>query len=498
VPVAVDGGGGGLGSDVGIPYPDGDPAALEHAAADLRGAAGVLDRTSAGLQGGATPLDWKGAAAMSYANMCVDQGSAAGSGSGCLSIAAKVLADLGHELRAAQRACRAAIEDARAAKAAAAQARQAAQDAADKARALAQDAAAAAHRAAQAEATGTPGAGSADRALQHQLTLKATDADTARTGHERAAGRADGTLADAQSRGIKAYERYERAARAAAGQLSGLASMAPTVTSVNGVPVAAIGGAGRPPTIAPIMPKAPQKKEEDHGGGIGGWIHGALDAGGFIPVVGAAFDAANGVYYAAEGDGVNAALSFGAAVPVVGDAAAAGKLVYKGAKAAEGLEKGAEAAKAIEGGTDLAAGAGKVMPSGTAADGSFIPEVLEGDVLPLAAKPHDGQKLYRAYGQPADADGLKAIDKDGFSWPEGRSWTPSDPSKMANPRSELGLPDVNGGRFVIEGELKNADGVIVRHALPLDGQPGGGIEYLVPDPAGQIRIIRVGGVNPPY
>jgi hypothetical protein len=487
--LADGGGGASLGSDVGIPYPDGDPGALENAAADLRGAAGVLERTASGLAGG-TPADWQGYAAMTYNNMCVDQGGVAGSGAACFSVAARAMAELGHELRAAQRACREAIADARAAKGRAEQARQAAADAADKAHALSLGAAAAAKRASAAEATGTPGAGSADRALQTQLSSQADDARTASHSHDRAAGRADGDLADAQSRGIKAYLRYEQQARAAAGQLAGVASMAPQVTSVNGVPVAAIGGPGKVPTVAPIMPKAPPKKEEDHGGGIGGWIHGALDAAGFIPVVGAAFDAANGIYYAAEGDGVNAAFSFGAAVPVVGDAAAAGKIVYKGAKAVE------EGVKVADDAADVAKGAGAVLPAGKAADGSYIPEVLEGDVLPLAARPREGQTLYRAYGQPTEGAGLKPMDD--FSGPAGRSWTPHDPSAMPNPRSELGLPDVNAGRFAIEGELKNTDGVIVRHALPLDGQPGGGLEYLVPDPAGQIRVIRVGGVNPPY
>ncbi|GAA6614715.1 hypothetical protein [Scytonema sp. NUACC26] len=64
--------------------------------------------------------------------------------------------------------------------------------------------------------------------------------------------------------------------------------------------------------------------------------HTVLDGAGFIPVVGAAADVANGAWYAAEGNWKNAAFSFAAAVPGVGDAAAAGKL---GFKATQGVQK---------------------------------------------------------------------------------------------------------------------------------------------------------------
>lgn len=46
---------------------------------------------------------------------------------------------------------------------------------------------------------------------------------------------------------------------------------------------------------------------------------------------------------------------------------------------------------------------------------------------------------------------------------------------MANPRDHLGLPNLNGGRFVIGGELVDVKDVLVRHALPLDGTRGGAI-----------------------
>jgi hypothetical protein len=41
----------------------------------------------------------------------------------------------------------------------------------------------------------------------------------------------------------------------------------------------------------------------------------------------------------------------------------------------------------------------KVIPGGEAPDGSFIPEVLEGDQLPLTARPTPGQEVSRVFGQ---------------------------------------------------------------------------------------------------
>jgi hypothetical protein len=83
-----------------------------------------------------------------------------------------------------------------------------------------------------------------------------------------------------------------------------------------------------------------------------------------------------------------------------------------------------------------------------------------------------------------------------YSGPVGRSWTPERIDEMARPRAEMGLPSVNGGRFFIEGRLIDTRDVLVRHALPLDGQPGGALEYLIPDPSGQVRIVRVEGIDP--
>ncbi|MGH1358704.1 MAG: hypothetical protein ACRBC3_08065 [Burkholderiaceae bacterium] len=67
-----------------------------------------------------------------------------------------------------------------------------------------------------------------------------------------------------------------------------------------------------------------------------GWnrFHTAMDVLGMVPVVGEAFDLANGVVYAARGDKLNAAISFAALVPVGGQAATGSRLAYKAGKEA--------------------------------------------------------------------------------------------------------------------------------------------------------------------
>ncbi|MEI2578247.1 hypothetical protein [Scytonema sp. PRP1] len=79
---------------------------------------------------------------------------------------------------------------------------------------------------------------------------------------------------------------------------------------------------------------------KDHAEDFG---HGALDAAGFIPLAGAAFDGVHAAWYLAKGDKVNAALSAASAIPFAGDAFAAGKLATKGVIAAKGLKSVSEA-----------------------------------------------------------------------------------------------------------------------------------------------------------
>jgi hypothetical protein len=95
-----------------------------------------------------------------------------------------------------------------------------------------------------------------------------------------------------------------------------------------------------------------------------------------------------------------------------------------------------------------------------------------------------GDTVFRVYGENNN--------------PLGQSWSRVDPSSVENYRDVAGLPDVNTGRFVIEGQLMNIDGVTVRSALALDGNAGGIDEVLIPNAASQVQIQSVSGVNPEF
>ncbi len=95
-----------------------------------------------------------------------------------------------------------------------------------------------------------------------------------------------------------------------------------------------------------------------------------------------------------------------------------------------------------------------------------------------------GDKVFRVFGENNN--------------PLGNSFTRVDPRTVENFRDAAGLPDVNTGRFVLEGTIKNTKGVTTRKALPLNGNKGGLDEVLIPDPKNQIRIDRVSGVNPEF
>ncbi|MBN1189563.1 MAG: hypothetical protein JXA46_07420, partial [Dehalococcoidales bacterium] len=74
-----------------------------------------------------------------------------------------------------------------------------------------------------------------------------------------------------------------------------------------------------------------------------GVVHTVLDVAGMIPGVGEAFDAVNGVIYAAEGDFTNAGLSFSSCIPVIGNAIGGVKLATAGigviATVAKGIDR---------------------------------------------------------------------------------------------------------------------------------------------------------------
>jgi RHS repeat-associated protein len=85
--------------------------------------------------------------------------------------------------------------------------------------------------------------------------------------------------------------------------------------------------------------------------------HAVLDVAGLIPVVGEVADVANGVWYAAEGNYVDAALSFASAIPVAGygaTAVKAGKYADEAVEAVQAADNVADAARTADRAADAA------------------------------------------------------------------------------------------------------------------------------------------------
>ncbi len=103
----------------------------------------------------------------------------------------------------------------------------------------------------------------------------------------------------------------------------------------------------------------------------------------------------------------------------------------------------------------------------------------------VAAKTADdaGHLVYRVHGGDAG------------KW--GHSWTTENPLEMANPRSRLGLPKVNSGENVTCARVCDMGGLRKRDALPLDGNPGGGPEWLFPNPQQQLQELWTFRMEPP-
>jgi hypothetical protein len=69
--------------------------------------------------------------------------------------------------------------------------------------------------------------------------------------------------------------------------------------------------------------------------------HAVLDVAGLVLVVGEVADVANGIWYAAEGNYVDAALSLASAIPLAGYAASGAKAARYGAKAVDAAQSAA-------------------------------------------------------------------------------------------------------------------------------------------------------------
>lgn len=109
----------------------------------------------------------------------------------------------------------------------------------------------------------------------------------------------------------------------------------PGGTNANGNTIGRVVGETAPAAVPAAQANPPIEAETDSEKGWWGsaspWVHGGLDALGFVPGLGAIPDLINAGIYAAEGDAVNAGLSAVAAIPFVGDAIKGGVLVGKGA-----------------------------------------------------------------------------------------------------------------------------------------------------------------------
>ena len=493
------------GSSFGIDVPDGDPGALENAASDLRGAAGVLGRVSGTLQTSGSVSGWSGIASMTFQDRCVTDASVAAAGDGTLQVAAVVFSELADALRHATREAEDAVDEARAADERRKEAEADEGDALGRAGAAGLAAGAAQLEIAARGAIGEPALDAQDRLFAAEREAAAAR-DAAAAARERA-NRAQHDLEAAQRRGKRAVRRYEGYADGAAGRLAGLAAMAPTVTPL--APPATPVSGGRDEGGGGILTGIGKGFGDLWGEGkslVGGAANhvNVFDPDGLADTWSNDWNIANTIYDDPLGSGeavlngmwapIKESYEHGGfdeaaarAVPSIAGTIVGGKGVTK----LKELRHAADAAPVPKPNAEP-----RVLPGGTAPDGSFVPDVSEGDSVPLTARPQHGQEVQRSYGQPADGRGL--VPMDDYSGPAGRSWTPTPIEQMPSPRADMGIPDVNAGRFRIRGQLIDVTDVQVRHALPLDGQPGGALEYLIPDPSGQIRIISVEGVNAPF
>lgn len=210
-------------------------------------------------------------------------------------------------------------------------------------------------------------------------------------------------------------------------------------------------------------------------------------------------DLANGRYGEWAGNlGPDAAMAFATA-----GAGTAATATTRGLRAADTAGDVADAARDADRAAD-AARVGDRAPDSPGRLDSHIRDGHHDDLRAQAASvgvelPEPGMRVYRTYGEVEQVDGVLR-----GSRPWGESWTPVPPDRLANPRVELGLPEYNGGRYVITARLDDPASISqIRRALPWQGpdgysQPGGAPEYLIPDAEDHLEILRVEGVNPEF
>jgi hypothetical protein len=322
-----------MGAVAGIELPEGNPGAVEGAAARLTRAAGDFasaTRTIRQGENGAVP--WRGIASLVFSDHCGTLSEAGRAGSDACQRAAVALRRYARELEDARERVRELQREG-------AECVQRIDGAEARAGMAALQETSAQLRGFVAAVAGGPGAGAAQAAAER-------DAHAARAAREQAQREADAARAQLrrlQERAEQEREQVKQKARAAAGVVRGAAGHLPTVQF-------------------PAPPPAPQVQEEDGGGLFGdvlGVVHGGLDGLGFIPAAGAIPDAINAGIYGLEGKGDEALWSLGAAVPLFGDGAKAGKM------AKEGIEAATRAARAADEAAGVVRVGGRALPAFT-------------------------------------------------------------------------------------------------------------------------------------
>lgn len=94
------------------------------------------------------------------------------------------------------------------------------------------------------------------------------------------------------------------------------------------------------------------------------------------------------------------------------------------------------------------------------------------------------EQLWRAdLPTPARGDHVHRLHGN-LARPDGASFSPTDPRTLGGSHREmLGLPNVNSAERLVIARLDDPSQIVLqRHALPLDGMPGGGPEYIIPGP----------------
>jgi hypothetical protein len=310
-----------MGAVAGIELPEGNPGAVDNAAALLTRAAGDFDSAASTVrqaEGGVGT--WRGLAWFNFSDRCGTHSEAGRAGGDACQKAAVALCRYGRELEDARQRVR--------------ELQRKGEECLQRIGAADARAGIAAVQETAAQLRGFYGGltGGADAGtLQAAARRDAQEARAAREAAQREAEAAREELRRLQERAEREREQVKSKARATAGTVRAAAGLLPTVNY-------------------PPPPPAPQVEEEDGGGLFGdvlGVVHGGLDGLGFIPAAGAIPDLINAGIYGLEGKGGDALWSVGAAVPLFGDGAKAGKIAKEGIEAATKASRAADAARGV-------------------------------------------------------------------------------------------------------------------------------------------------------